>query len=217
MNFFQAKIRQLRKERGVTQQELADALNVKRSLIGAYEEGRAEPKFELLKKIANYFNISSDELISNTVSFLPGETKILAISVDNHDQENIELVPVKASAGYLNGYGDVEYIKSLPKFQLPFLRNGTYRAFEIKGDSMLPITEGSIIVGQYVDNQNSLEIMKPYIFVTINDGIIYKRLQNSTFKTFKLLSDNPLYDPFDIEKTEIIEIWKAKICISNII
>src|SRR3546814_6005241 len=42
--------------------------------------------------------------------------RVLSITVDGDDKENIELVPVKASAGYLNGYADPEYIAELPKF-----------------------------------------------------------------------------------------------------
>jgi hypothetical protein len=59
---------------------------------------------------------------------------------------------VKASAGYINGYSDPEFVRELPKFHLPMLQGGTFRAFEIKGDSMLPIHPGSIIVGEYVDD-----------------------------------------------------------------
>jgi hypothetical protein len=52
------------------------------------------------------------------------------------------MVPLKASAGYLNGYADPEYVAKLPKFYLPMFKQGTFRAFEIKGDSMLPIISG---------------------------------------------------------------------------
>lgn len=215
MSFFQNKIRALRKSKGITQEELANILNVKRSLIGAYEEGRAEPKFDLLKRIANIFEVSADALIGKPTSYQQ-EVKVLAISVDNRGQENIELVPIKARAGYLSGYGDLSYISSLPKFQLPFLRNGTYRAFEIQGESMLPLLSGTIIVGEYVSNVSDLELLKTYVWVTKNDGIVYKRLGSiSSKKEVELLSDNPSYASLNLSFEEIAEVWCAKIFISS--
>ena len=74
-------------------------------------------------------------------------------STDNAKKENIELINQKASAGYLNSYSDFEFIENLPKFQLPFLNfSGTHRAFEIKGDSMLPLTSGSIVIGKFIED-----------------------------------------------------------------
>jgi hypothetical protein len=58
--------------------------------------------------------------------------RVLSISVDKEDNENIEMVPLKASAGYLNGYADPEYVAQLPKFYLPMFKQGTYRGFRNK-------------------------------------------------------------------------------------
>ena len=141
-----SNIRHLRKHAGYTQAQLAEKLEIKRSLVGAYEEGRAEPKLSTLVNVARLFEVSLDELITTDLSdpnYKPevgqpggGKLRVLAITVDQDDRENIELVPYKASAGYLNGYADPEFMEELPKFRLPMLQSpGTYRAFEIKGDS----------------------------------------------------------------------------------
>jgi len=67
--------------------------------------------------------------------------------VDDNNENLIEVVPTKASAGYLAGYlagyDDLEYIEQLQKIKLPFLPTGKHRAFPIKGDSMLPMKDGS--------------------------------------------------------------------------
>src|SRR5690554_3999985 len=107
-----ANLKYLRRKKNLTQQQFADIMEVKRSLIGAYEEDRAEPKYELLKKIASFFDLSMDEMANEVINdrWKPKEkgdgssVRILSITVDKDDRENIELVPVKASAGYLNGY-----------------------------------------------------------------------------------------------------------------
>jgi phage repressor protein C with HTH and peptisase S24 domain len=121
----------------------------------------------------------------------------------------VEIVDLKASAGYLNGYGDPEYIDSLQKMQLPFTKNGTHRAFPIKGDSMPPLKTGSMIVGKFVEDLHSLKEGKTYILITQNDGIVYKRIHRDkkSKSILHLHSDNPSYEPYPIHFKEIIEAW----------
>src|SRR5690606_26903848 len=107
--------------------------------------------------------------------------RVLSVTVDANNNENIELVPVLASAGYLNGYNDPEYVKELPKFSLPMFNQGTYRAFEIKGDSMLPLPSGTFIVTEYVENWQDIKAGQTYVIVSRNDGVVYKRI-GSKFK-----------------------------------
>jgi len=216
-------IRFLRKQLGLTQDQFAQQLDIKRSLVGAYEEGRAEPRLELLQKMASLGGYSVDMLIGKDISQMkPYEKKnqqgkdVVVVTIDENNRNNIELVPVKAAAGYLNGYADPEYIKELPRFKLPILKQGTYRAFEISGDSMLPIMPGTIVVGEWVDDINSIKNGKPYILVTGREGIVFKRLFNYLQESGKLflVSDNRQYTPYQIDGADVIEIWSAKAYIS---
>ena len=143
--------------------------------------------------------------------------RVLSVTVDGNDRENIELVPVKASAGYLNGYGDPEYVAELPKFSLPMFNQGTYRAFEIKGDSMLPLPSGSIVIGEFVENWIDIKAGQTYIIVSKEDGVVYKRVafKFKEDKGLKLVSDNKVYDPYWVEAADIIEVWRAKAYIST--
>lgn len=50
MSNISVNLKYLRKKKGHTQQQFADLMGIKRSLVGAYEEDRAEPKYDLLKK-----------------------------------------------------------------------------------------------------------------------------------------------------------------------
>lgn len=56
-------IRQLRKEHSLTQMELAKKLGVSTSAIGMYEQGRREPDFKILTKMAEIFGVSTDNLL----------------------------------------------------------------------------------------------------------------------------------------------------------
>lgn len=213
-------LRFLRLQRGWTQKELAEKLSLKQPVIGSYEEERATPPLSCLMQISDLFKISIDTLSRKDLSKLPEKSwreiaaeakqSVLAITVNSEDRENIELVSQKAAAGYLNGYQDPEYIKDLPKLSLPVLpRHATYRAFEIKGDSMLPIQSGAIVFGEYVEKLPEVKNGKLYILVTENDGIVFKRVFMSGDKLL-LVSDNREYDPYSIDATDIKEIWAVK-------
>ena len=65
MSKFGYKLKDLRIGKRLTQDELAKALDVSRSRIGMYEQGKREPDFETLEKIADFFNVSMSELIED--------------------------------------------------------------------------------------------------------------------------------------------------------
>jgi len=221
----------LRKRLGYTQAQLAEKLNIKRSLIGAYEEARAEPKLSTLVNISRLFEVSLDQFITQDLSQVQfgdnthseslvktNNMRVLAITVDKEDNEYIELVPHKASAGYLNGYADPEFIEELPRFRLPMLSTlGTHRAFEIKGDSMLPIASGTVIIGKYIDDWSEIKDGTPCIVVSQNEGVVFKRVFNKIKNTavLRLHSDNPVYDPYEVAVDDVNEIWEAKAFISS--
>ena len=227
MSLISENIKFLRKKNGMTQDDLASELGIKRSLIGAYEEGRADPRIENLTKIANAFRIAIDSLITSDLTvtdekFTSRKTdktplRILSITIDKENKENIHLVPQKAAAGYLNGYADPEYISELPRFQLPMLpQNASYRAFEISGDSMLPLESGTVVVGQYVETLDSIKDGKTYVLVTGKEGVVFKRIFNYVKDKGKLflVSDNKSYSSYDIPAEDVLEIWEAKAYIS---
>ncbi|MBI5541163.1 MAG: LexA family transcriptional regulator [Bacteroidia bacterium] len=223
-NYLGLNIRHLRKVRELTQDQLADKLGVNRAMIGSYEEGRAVPKLEALRTISHYFNVTIDNLVntdlsseknnnvSHNVDIAGKGLRVLTTLVDRDNEELITLVPVKASAGYLNGYADPDFIESLPRFNLPLLelsKNRTYRAFQIKGNSMQPIPSGSYIICEYLQNWSEVKDGKTYVLITQDDGVVYKRLYNNEHDTIVLKSDNPEYDPYTLPVSTISEVWKA--------
>lgn len=62
MGRFAINLKRIRKDRGVTQDELAKAIGVSRSAIGMYESGAREPDYETLEAIADFFNVTMDDL-----------------------------------------------------------------------------------------------------------------------------------------------------------
>lgn len=212
-------LKYLRKLRGWTQEEFANKLKIKRSLLGAYEEGRADPRIEVLEIVSNIFKSSLDELLLKDIANAKAGTymdKRRQMKLAANTSE-IEFVPVKAAAGYLNGYADPEFIDELNTFTLPMLSGGNYRAFEIVGDSMLPTQSGSVIVGEKIDALEEVKTSNTYIVVSKNEGIVYKRvLKNNRNKNkVTLVSDNPQYEPYQVNSDDIVELWQAQMIIAK--
>lgn len=211
----------LRGHHGLTQKQFAEKLGLKQSVIGAYEEERATPPLACLLDISRQFRISMDVLTQKDLSKVPEKEwkhslapkEVLAITVDSDGKENVELVTQKASAGYLNGYQDPEFIAELPRVNLPVLpRNATYRAFEIKGDSMLPLPTGTVIFGEYTEKLNDVKSGRLYVVVTREEGIVFKRVYNLLKEEGRLLlvSDNRAYAPFAVKAEDVLEVWNAR-------
>jgi transcriptional regulator with XRE-family HTH domain len=219
-SFAGKNLKYLRKLRGLTQEEFAMKLNIKRSLLGAYEEERAEPRIDVLEVVSDSFKISLDELLRKDLSEVKGSYLVKRRQQKMMSENNlIQFVPVKAAAGYLAGYADQEFIDELNTFTLPMLGAGQYRAFEIVGDSMLPTPSGSIIVGEKVENNvDHLKNNQAYIVISRNEGIVYKRIvkNNRAKNKLTMVSDNPSYQPYQMNAEDIIELWQAQMVISKV-
>lgn len=218
MKMISKNIKHLRSLKKLSQEGLADELGVTRSRIGSYEENRSAPTIEMLIKLSDYFKIPVDILIKNDLtkskesSFIEiGNQRVLfPITVDSDNENLIEVVPVKASAGYLAGYDDPEYIEQLEKIKLPFLPTGKHRAFPIKGDSMLPMKSGSYVVGRFVEDRKDIKSGRTYVLVTLNDGMVYKRVLNNIDlnNSLLLISDNKMYHDYSVPIDEVLELWE---------
>ncbi|WP_291909466.1 LexA family transcriptional regulator [Chitinophaga sp. CB10] len=220
----------MRKRKGLTQQQLADATSIKKGRLAAQESGKTRnPRMEDLVRIATYFNLPIDRLIKTDLSALSADElyeletaaplditgkhiRVLPITVNHDNEENMEFVPVKAKAGYSRGFSDPEFIASLPKFSLPGLpREKTIRMFPVSGDSMQPIPDGSHVIAQYVDDWTVVKNDTPCVVVLKNEEDILFKLVDNTMKldgTLRLHSLNPSYKPFKVNANEVSEIWK---------
>lgn len=205
----------LRKKNKLSQQALADLMGVARSTLGDYERGMSEPNITMLIRFAKHFGVTMDQLLVENISHQDLEIiknkdmRVLAITVDSNNRDNIEMVDSKAEAGYLSSYSDPEFIKELPKISFPNMPQGTFRGFEIQGDSMLPVEPGSVIICSYVERLEHLKDDKTYVIISRQNGLVYKRVKNDPDNlSLTLISDNEAYLPYRIDYTEIDEVWQ---------
>ncbi len=226
---FNSNIKLLRQRRKLTQDHVAGELGISRSTLNSYENGSVQnPTLEMLMAFSKYFRVSIDTLVKLDLSklsefqlselerghdvFVTGaRLRVLATTVDSNNKENIEVVPIKAKAGYKNGFADPEFIKKLPTFQLPILfGDRKYRMFQISGDSMLPIPDKSWVIGEYVENFYDIRDGSAYVLLTQEDGVVFKVAYNQIRKKKSLLlkSLNPVYEPYEVPATDIREAWR---------
>ncbi len=223
-----SNLKLLRKRIKKSQEEVAQDLNLTRSTYSGYENGVAQPNLEGLIAFSDYYKVSIDSLVKKDFSLLTESEwsridngnfsdiegrnlRVLTTTLDENEDELIELVPLKASAGYTSGYADPDYIKILPTFHLPFLsKSKKYRSFPIQGDSMPPVVEGSYVVGEYVQNWMTIRSGTPCIVITKDDGIVFKVVHNllESQQSFQLCSTNTFYKPYLVNANDVLEIWK---------
>lgn len=227
--YFHTNLKLLRQRRKRTQDVVANELGFTRSTLNSYENGIiVNPTVEALIGFSEYYRMSIDTMIKMDLTafsesrlrdlelghdaFIKGtKLRVLATTVDSRNKENIEMVPLKAKAGYKTGFSDPDFIKSLPTFQLPILFNDRkYRMFQITGDSMLPIPDKSWVIGEFVENWYTIKDGDAYIMLTLDEGIVFKIAFNQIKKKKKLLlkSLNAAYDSYEINVSEMREVWK---------
>ncbi len=236
-NFFWAEnVRFLRQRKQLSQEALAQILGMSRAKLNAHENGHSvNPPIADLIKISNYFKISIDSLLKiklsslgaynmhqleqgNDVYLSGSRLRVLAISVDKEDKEQIEYVPIKAKAGYCAAYSDPEYIATLPKYSFPGLApNATYRMFPTQGDSMLPFPENCDLICRYVQDWTQL---KPgtlaVVIVNATQDFVFKKISFlKEQKQWLLESLNTEYKSYTLAAEEVLEVWEVLRYISN--
>ena len=226
--FFHNNIRFLRERKKMSQGELCTELDLDRNKLQALESGKTiNPSVGDMIKFSEYFKVSVDSLLKvdlpklgelklkdllagNDVYMTGSKIRVLAITVDKDNKENVEYVPIKAKAGYLAGYNDPEYIATLPKFSLPNLpKSGTFRIFPTTGDSMLPIPENSEVIAQYVQDWKNL---KPDTLCVVvlkgQQDFVFKMVTIQDNGEILLRSLNRNYSPYTVNNDDVLEIWR---------
>ena len=143
MSYIGKNIRKIRHVKKLTQTAFAELFDIKRASIGAYEEGRAEPKVDTISSIANYFSISLDKFINKelTVNDLYG-FDIFKEGLTTNDKNNLRVSATEkmVQIPYLNRENrkkalennfSHQFLSESPKIILPGLAETDLMALEI--------------------------------------------------------------------------------------
>ena len=219
MSFFGKNIKKIRSVKSHSQQSFADLFDLKRGTLGAYEEGRSEPKIETIIKIANYFSISIDRLLTNelTVNELLQFKSDVVTNVEAVKKEIFATVPCITGenyADYIQLYNKKKFVSQMPILSLPLNTQKDFRAFTVGNLEMTMHDKGfypkDIVVGEKVpipviENLNNGTL----VFVLIKDKMLFRRLYIAN-NHLVFRADHRSIDDEILELSEIKELWRVR-------
>lgn len=228
----------------VKAKQLAPAIGVTESRLSQiFKDGKWD-NLTQLRAAADYLGYSVDYLLTgkeeylhdsmpskvteaDSSAFLTGKNiRPITVTLSPAGEELVAFVPVKAQAGYMRGYGDPQFVETLPAFSLPALvKNGTYRMFQVDGPSMQQLggkglKDGDIVIAQYVEDIFDLRDNRVYVVVS-TEGIAIKRvinrLRDKESPCLVMMSDNKNgeHPNYLLKPRQIREVWEAKKFISS--
>ncbi|SDK37271.1 Peptidase S24-like [Catalinimonas alkaloidigena] len=206
----------LRKQTGLTQREAGSRVGVSHSRINVYEkDSNVRIKVPVLRKLAALYGTTPEYIetgekkVNQPLNKMPPRVIVLD---PTETRENILFVPVKAQAGYPRLLNDPSFIRDLQTFSIPGFTNGTYRIFEVAGDSMQPIIQpGDLLICEHIESLEEIKDGDIYVIVS-TEGILVKRCINAVRKRGAVIieSENPEYKPDVVMAADILEVWRYK-------
>lgn len=227
MSYIGKNIKKIRTVKKLSQAAFAEQFELGRASVGAYEEGRAEPKIETVIHIANHFGISIDALLTKelTVNELYnfdifksdfGDLKIkkLVKNLKGSRTGETPLVPSGAFMDYIINHHDRSFVESLPSIKLPVEEKAQYRAFEVEGDQMEYYNTGihhkDILMAKLIPDNKVSELNEGKVYaIVMTKRVVIKRLAAKSNSELELKPDNPSYKLFSIKMKDVLEIWEV--------
>ena len=207
---------------------MAEMFSLARPSIGAYEEGRAEPKIETLVQISKKFNLSIDGIINKelTVNDLMSfstinekleqtHSKLWTKDTKGHpvpERTGISLVTIDKYTDYQVNFKNHDRLDRFKKIDLPITFKGQSLAFEMNGSEMeynqQGLHHGDILLCQKA-NKNIIQTGKVYTVLT-KSKIFTRRLYEVNDEIIRFQSDDPNYTVLEDKIEDIIELWEVK-------
>lgn len=211
-------IKKIRNIKGLSQQAFADLFQLTRGNISSYEELRAEPKIEVLVKIANYFSIPLDDFIQRELSVnellhyntrLVVETEKLKMT---QQLKEIPYVPMLYVDDYIAQYGNNEFMNKLPRIVVPLNSKSALIAIELDSPGSLPAgvnyKSGDVLIYEQVTKENIHHATGKLGMMLTPEGIhtgIYEEKEGAML----LSLNNFISYPFEIDKEGVV-CWVLK-------
>jgi transcriptional regulator with XRE-family HTH domain len=219
MSFFGKNIKKIRTIKGLSQAAFAELFGLKRAALGAYEEQRSEPKIETIIKIANYFSIKIDTLLTNEITvneLLQFKENLINYSEDIKKESfaKVPCITENNSLEYPKHFKNDVYIDEMPFLQLPIDTNKTYRAFTVATLEMTNQDKGfypkDIIIGEKIPTMMIKNINNgTLVFAVVGESILFRRIditdENVTFRADHKNLEEAIYKMSDIK-----EVWEVR-------
>jgi transcriptional regulator with XRE-family HTH domain len=219
MSFFGKNIRKIRNVKNMSQQAFADLFDLKRGTLGAYEEKRSEPKIETILKIANYFSITVDDLLTKelTVNHLLKFKGDLSLNTEEPVQEKLARIPLiteQHQKNYITNFENEYFIEELPCLHLPINTEKKFRGYTVINLEMTNHDQGlypkDVVIGEFIPKEVYKKLENGcMVLALVNEELILRRLYITKNK-ITLRADHKSVEDKVFELTKIEELWKIR-------
>ena len=195
------RVKELRKQKHITQEELGKVLDIQKAAISKYENGRAEPSTEVLKKMSAYFGVSIDYLLGNSPAKLSAQKLGRGVRIPVLGRV-VAGIPIEA----------VEEILDYEEITPELAATGEFFALQVKGSSMEPtLRDGDVVIVKKQPTVDSGDIA--IVLVNGNDATV-KEIKESPAGITLISHNVAVYTPHfysnhDIESLPIQIIGKV--------
>lgn len=219
MSLFGKNIRKIRSVKSLSQQSFAEIFDLKRGTLGAYEEGRSEPKIETIIKIANYFSIPigdilTKELTVNQLLRFKGDLDTPDLKGIENPFSKIPCIIPENQEDYIKYCNNQNYIDDLPSIQIPVKNEKELRAYLIDDLEMSKNNEGlyprDVVIAEKVPNEDFSDIQNSKLYLTVSTKNVLVRRLYLTGESFILKADHQGVEDIEIDISEIKELWEVK-------
>ncbi|MDO6736906.1 helix-turn-helix domain-containing protein [Wenyingzhuangia sp. 2_MG-2023] len=215
MSFFGRNVKKIRGIKKMSQQSFADLFSLKRATLGAYEEGRSEPKIDTIVKVANYFSISIDDILTKEItvnqllSFDGGITTDLNQVVRSSFVE-IPFVTHLNKSLFVADFTHSQTYDFLPKIKIPTTDDKDVLAFVVDDLVMVHQQEGlfpgDVVIGKRV----LLEDVKTgEVVLVLTQETMFVRRFSKTETHYMFLADQINVAPIEVTLETDVYLWKV--------
>lgn len=215
MSFFGKNIKKIRGVKGLSQQAFAEVFSLKRATLGAYEEGRSEPKIDTIIKVANYFSISIDDMLTKeiTVNQLLSFDGGITTDVNQVVKAGFTEVPfVNAlnSNMFIDDFKTSQNYSSLPTILIPAEASSQLLAVTVQDLFMVSNEEGlfpnDVVVGESIVSKDLVQ--GDVVIALVQDELLIRRYDASS-AGINLLADHVNIPPIAIPYEVAVHFWKV--------
>ena len=212
MSYFGVNIKKIRKLKSLSQAEMADVIDLKRGALGAYEEGRSEPKIETIINFANYISISIDDLLTRELSvneLLNFNTKLT--TDERQLRKTFPKIPIITKSiipEYLKYHDKQTFVDHMPCLEWPIKEDDkAFRFYEIQDLEMSDNKGGYYPEDIILVKKSNLEDFKEEkLGLVVYEDLKFRKIKIENQKLI-LKATHPAIEDISISIEDVKEIW----------
>jgi transcriptional regulator with XRE-family HTH domain len=219
MSFFGKNIKKIRGVKGLSQQAFADLFDLKRGTLGAYEEGRSEPKIDTIILIANYFSIAIGDMLTAelTVNQLLRFNDSLTLTPEDLEREQFAQVPCiteKTAEDYIEYYDNEAFLADLPQLSLPLNTEKEFIGYTVANLEMTTHDKGlfpnDVVIAEKVPKNVIAKLNNGTIVLVVTDKELILRRLYVTSKGLVLRADHKNIEDICMDKKSVKQMWRVR-------